>query len=174
MILFMNKNIFAFILAVCIVFGLFGCHSEEISPGTTATDSQTLPSEDSTVGTIPNEGPANLDTAPTTESTEPPSNPTEETTPSTATEPEETTEPTHSETESDATETTAPSEDTTELTDFEKYHSMSGQEQQAFINSFESIEDFFTWYNAAKAEYEAQNPGINVGDGDIDLGGGKN
>lgn len=34
------------------------------------------------------------------------------------------------------------------------YHKMSGDEQQKFIDSFDSIEAFFTWLNTAKKAYE--------------------
>ncbi len=55
---------------------------------------------------------------------------------------------------------------------YAEYLAMTGAEQSAFINSFESTEAFFQWRNAAKAEYEAQNPDIELGNGgDIDLGG---
>ena len=57
-----------------------------------------------------------------------------------------------------------------ELTEFEKYNAMSGEEQMAFMQSFETIEAFFTWLNNAKAEYEAANPGIEISGGEIDVG----
>lgn len=59
------------------------------------------------------------------------------------------------------------------LTDYtyEEYTAMSGEEQQEFFNSFDSPADFFEWYNAAKAEYEASQEKIEIGDdGSIDLG----
>ncbi|MBR2223812.1 MAG: hypothetical protein IJ973_05750, partial [Christensenellaceae bacterium] len=56
-------------------------------------------------------------------------------------------------------------------TSYEAYHAMSGEEQRAFMESFDDIEDFFAWYNNAKAEYEAKNPDIEITDGNIDLGG---
>jgi hypothetical protein len=46
---------------------------------------------------------------------------------------------------------------------------MSPAEQQAYVESFDSIDQFFDWYNTAKAEYEAANPPIDVGDGVIDM-----
>lgn len=56
------------------------------------------------------------------------------------------------------------------VSDYQRYHNMSGEEQQAFIDGFESIEAFFEWYNAAKAEHERLNPGTEIGSGNIDLG----
>ena len=56
-----------------------------------------------------------------------------------------------------------------EPTEYEKFQSMSADEQLAYMNSFETIEKYFDWYNAAKAEYEAQIPIIDVGDGPVDM-----
>lgn len=47
---------------------------------------------------------------------------------------------------------------------------MSAQEQNDYMNSFDSIDAFFAWYNQAKAEYEASNPPIDVDGGSFDLG----
>lgn len=74
-------------------------------------------------------------------------------------------------------ETTAPTESTnaTEAPvdpasmDYAKFQAMSPAEQQAFVESFESIDAFFEWYNAAKEAYEAANPPIDIGSGNIDL-----
>jgi len=52
---------------------------------------------------------------------------------------------------------------------YKQYIELSAAEQAAFRKTFDSISDFFAWYNAAKAEYDAQNPGIDIGDGSIDL-----
>ena len=93
------------------------------------------------------------------------------------TEPAETVEPTQ------PAEPTAPaepevSEPTTEPTqppanvqmDYEAFHNMSPADQQAYMGSFENLDLFFAWYNQAKAEYEAANPPIDVGDGSVDMG----
>lgn len=97
--------------------------------------------------------------------------------------------PDPSETPTETTEATAPSEESTEpseeatepeettpsttpdsaVTSYEAYNAMSPDEQLAFYNTFESMEDFVAWYNAAKAEYDAQNPDIEIGDGNIDM-----
>jgi hypothetical protein len=53
---------------------------------------------------------------------------------------------------------------------YEEYWAMSGKEQAEYYNSFDSAEDFFEWYNAAKAKYDADHPDIDVGDGELDLG----
>ena len=54
-------------------------------------------------------------------------------------------------------------------TEYEKFHAMSPAEQQAYMESFDSIEAFFEWYEQAAAEYEAAKPPIDVGDGNINL-----
>ncbi len=56
------------------------------------------------------------------------------------------------------------------LTDctYEEYHNMTPETQQKFFNSFENVEAFFQWYNAAKAEYEKENGAIQT-DGEINL-----
>ena len=56
------------------------------------------------------------------------------------------------------------------LLSYEEYRDLSGREQQEYYNTFSDVEAFFAWYNAAKAEYEAAHPGIDAGDGNIDLG----
>lgn len=54
---------------------------------------------------------------------------------------------------------------------YEEYWAMSGTEQQAYYESFPSVEDFFNWYNEAKAEYEASHPEAGEGDRpDINVG----
>lgn len=52
---------------------------------------------------------------------------------------------------------------------YEMYHSMSADKQREYLESFESIEKFFDWYNKAKEEYEKQNPDIEIGKDPIDL-----
>jgi len=80
---------------------------------------------------------------------------------------EEETDPTEEETKPEDTD---PTEGDT-ITDFEWYNSLSGAEQQEFMNTFESVEAFFEWYNAAKSEYDALHPDVEINDGNIDLEG---
>jgi len=96
-------------------------------------------------------------TDPATEATEPKP---EETTPSQKDEKptvpdqtKETTEPTEATMPELPTEPGTKVPETKDL-DYLKYHNMSGAEQAAFINSFDSMDDFIKWYNAAKKEYE--------------------
>ena len=55
--------------------------------------------------------------------------------------------------------------------DYREFMDMTPAEQQAFMESFESIEAFFEWYEAAKEKYEKENPPIDVGDGNVTLPG---
>lgn len=54
--------------------------------------------------------------------------------------------------------------------DYETFQSLDPAEQEVHMGSFESIEAFFEWYNAAKEKYELENPSIEIdGSGSIDL-----
>lgn len=54
--------------------------------------------------------------------------------------------------------------------DYETFMALEPAVQRAYMESFESIEAFFEWYNTAKETYEKEHPAIDVGDGVIDLG----
>lgn len=59
------------------------------------------------------------------------------------------------------------------LLSYEEYSALSAEEQHKYYDSFDSADDFFEWYNAAREEYEKAHPAIEVSNGDIiDLGGG--
>ena len=59
-----------------------------------------------------------------------------------------------------------------DTTEYERYTAMSGEEQQAFVDSFGSMEAFFEWYNTAKEEYEASKKDVEIsGDEIIDANG---
>lgn len=62
-----------------------------------------------------------------------------------------------------------PSVSDKEKTEYEKYMEMSGEEQQKIFESYKKPEDFFAWYNAAKAEYDKQNQAVVVEGGSINL-----
>lgn len=91
-----------------------------------------------------------------------------------ATEP---TKPANQEATKPSTEPTeAPSQPSTDPTEEDKpmdyltFQAMSGAEQRAFQESFESLDAFFEWYNDAKEAYEKANPPIEVGgNGVIDM-----
>lgn len=128
---------------------------EEDTKETTATEA-TEPVTSETKQTEPTQSaPSENDNAVSTEATEPPATEGESATPI------ESTEPSSAGSANDVA---------TGLTAYEQYNAMSAAQQEEFVNSFASITDFITWYNAAKEEYEALHPNIDVGDGNIDLG----
>lgn len=55
--------------------------------------------------------------------------------------------------------------------DYETFMAMSPSEQQAFMESFDSIEDFFVWFQEAKQKYEDEHPSVDVGDGNVTIPG---
>lgn len=68
------------------------------------------------------------------------------------------------------TKPTEPAGSDSKVTEYEWFNALPGEEQEAYMQSFESIAAFFEWYNAAKAEYDELHPSIDVGDAYIDLG----
>ncbi|MBE7056437.1 MAG: hypothetical protein E7388_03220 [Ruminococcaceae bacterium] len=66
------------------------------------------------------------------------------------------------------TPTATASADTKKL-DYATYKAMKPSEQQAYMESFNDMDAFFEWYNAAKDKYEKENPSIEVDGGVIDL-----
>ena len=80
---------------------------------------------------------------------------------------EQATDPTTKPSEDEKTEIDSSAE---ELSDYEAFQAMSAEEQQAFIATFEDMDAFFEWYNRVKEAYEAANPPIEIGDGDVDMG----
>lgn len=82
--------------------------------------------------------------------------------------PEDTAEP--EDTEPEDTEPDYPFDPSKPLT-YEEYLALDEVGQLAYFNSFSNPADFFVWQLDAKAEYEAQNPSIEVGgDGNINIG----
>lgn len=53
---------------------------------------------------------------------------------------------------------------------YEEFAELSGQEQREYFDTFASIEDFFVWYEEARAAYIAAHPDADMGDLDIDFG----
>lgn len=103
-----------------------------------------------------------------TEGTEPEETETEETEPE-ETETEET-EPEETNPENTTPEETTSDKPSNEVTSYEKYMNMSPAEQQAFFESFGSIEAYLAWYDAAVAEYEANTNVTDISGGSVDLG----
>ena len=54
---------------------------------------------------------------------------------------------------------------------YEQYNALSAAEQEEYFNSFETVDDFFAWYNKAKQEYENNQNYIEIGGNqDINIG----
>ena len=54
---------------------------------------------------------------------------------------------------------------------YRKFHDMMPSQQQAYVESFESLDAFFLWYAEAQEQYEKENPPIIIdGNGEINLG----
>ena len=54
---------------------------------------------------------------------------------------------------------------------YEEYNALSAEEQEEYFYSFDTVEDFFAWYNQAKQEYENNQDYIEVGgNNDINIG----
>ena len=101
--------------------------------------------------------------------TEPSSNPSPSTPSESATQPSSTpaTQPTTP--SSVPTQPSTPPTDETKPMDYLTFQAMSGAEQRAYQESFESLDAFFEWYNTVKEAYEKENPPIEIGgDGAVD------
>lgn len=195
----MNKRYFAVMLAflVILVSGCSKDHQEETVVPTQipqvtqaaqatveSTEEATIPGlEDSVFGDELDEATA-VETVPATEANtgnahgggnirEPdapnapdtPSSKPQETQKPEATQP--VTEPeTEPETEPQTPETAPPSENRSE---YEKFQNMSAADQQEYMSSFDSIEEFFNWYNGAREEHEQMFPDIEISDGVVDM-----
>lgn len=59
--------------------------------------------------------------------------------------------------------------DITTLT-YEMYMAMSGEDQKKVIDMFSTPEDFVKWFKAVEAQYKAEHPDIEIGDGNINAG----
>ena len=172
----MNVKLISLFMSVLLLLSMTACNPDVVH--TDATEETLIPGvveiEEPVVNPFETEATDATEhednpTDPTEASNSKTENPMDTTTPS-----EEVTEPTKETTPSE--ETVPPTEEenqgSTGTTAYEDYLNMTGEQQLAFMQSFDSMEAFFAWLNAAKAEYEAQNPGTDVGDGNIDFGGG--
>lgn len=54
--------------------------------------------------------------------------------------------------------------------EYERYLSMSAADQQAYMNSFSSIEDFISWSKSAASAHDGHNSGVTVEGGDLNVG----
>ena len=137
--------------------------------GATATTNP----NDPTSSTDPTDETVTGTTEPTDETVSGTTDPTENTEP---TDPTEETDPTISTEDTEATDPTEDQEDAfvpsgSDADDYLAYLALSGEEQEAFINSFPAVKDFVEWYNRVKDAYDKLHPDIEIEDGNINLGG---
>lgn len=169
------RKILLFVLMTALLLAMIGCGKQTGETQPTTTQATTEPSGTTSAETTENMGA--LEDSDFGDETEETTSPTEETEPLETdpleTDPEET-DP--EETDPVAPEATKPTEapagdgNTDPLVaEYEAFTALAPAEQQKFVESFATIDQFFNWYNAAKAAYEAANPPIDVGDGKIDL-----
>ena len=170
----MNKKLMM-VAAICVMLLFTACKNEaagnaaeETAKQTTAVETEmvtepteTLPDierEDGVRETEPEVNKAIIVTAPATEPTEAADG----------------TKPTE-EDASDETSVTIPAEEVgtpvEETTAYENLMAMSGEDQKAFMESFGSMDKFFAWLEAAKAEHDAIKAPIEIGsDGVVNIG----
>lgn len=111
----------------------------------------------SKIETVPGEETTNATTAPTENTT-------------TSEEDQETTPTTAPDSDQEATTPAAPADKSEEtVSDYDRYMAMSADEQQAFIESFPSLEAFMTWFNNAQAEHNTDEDDLTIDSGVIDL-----
>ena len=154
----MNK-IYILLITLLVAVALCACGSsgDATQPNANPTENHTTTQPGTTAGTVTE---PNIDVG-----TEPqPTTGNEETTQPDATEPASTeaTEPTATipstepaEKPENPTEPIATEPGEKKITYYDYYYVFTAEEQMAFIESFESIEAFFEWLNAAKEEYES-------------------
>lgn len=184
------KKILTLLLVVAMLLGCTACFRKNTEPEETVidatqevTEAATEPATEGTDETEAAEEPTEeekngVDDNPfDDEETESDREETEPSAPETEkpTEPkEEEPKPTEGKTEPEQKPTEAPNENQGSgkpaYISYETYQNMSASEQMAYMNSFENIDDFYVWYNWAKAQYDAENPDIEVGDEGIDMG----
>ena len=173
----MKQKQFVCVITVMLLI-LAGCGKQNVVEPTTVapeTTAEAIPVPATTEESIPGVEDSIFDdeTVPTTEETQPQTEvtePQETTKPTEATKPTETSKPEETQPQETAPATEPSQPAAKPQTAYESFQNMSADEQQAYMESFESIDAFFTWYNDAKAEYEAANPPIDVGDGSVDMG----
>ena len=158
-----SKRLLALVLVLVQLITGCGKQNETVEPTTEVTATTEPPV--TTEASIPGLEDSIFDdeTEPTVTETQP------ETTENT--EPAETVKPTEPAQPDTTTPTTEPTQPSVNVQmDYERFQNLSASEQMAVMESFGSLDLFFAWYNQIKAEYEAANPPIDVGDGNIDIG----
>lgn len=132
----------------------------EKDSGTEATEEPTI-----SMGAVDGEGSVDLDDEPIAPNN--PSTPTKPTTPNTPTIPNPPpVAPTEPEETQGQNKPTDPEIDVEALT-YETFWALSEEKQRAVINAFSTPKDFTKWYKAMAAQYKAEHPDVEIGDGGI-------
>ena len=132
---------------------------------TAPTGESTDPTEPTQPVTVPVQGTTHpaQGTTPSTQSTTQPTQDTIESTQST-------TQPVPVPTDTPTEPTNAPTESDDGLLTYEEYLALSAADKRAYKESFEGVEDFFDWLNAAIKEHDEQKNSVDISqDGSIDL-----
>ena len=158
----MNRRMISLLLAVVLVLSLMGCKTKAKEEPIAAAPipegffDQTKPADETETPAVTEK-----------EQEEEPTTTSEEQTDGVQSEETKATEATDA---TEATEETQkPTNTIVQMTQYEWYHSLTGEQQMAYMETFESMDAFFAWYNAAKEEHEKERPSIDIGDGYIDL-----
>lgn len=162
----MNKmRIIICIVCIIAILAITGCKKADVvTENSMGTESETTIAptsySDPDVGESDEEGIDNAETTVSMKATEEVSN-------ETNTEETEETEET-----SEIPETTVPviNEGTSICCQYAAYLLMSPEEQQAYMESYDSMMDFITWAQQAEAEHTIHNDDIVVEGGDINIG----
>lgn len=164
----MNKKLIALLLVLLLL--LTGCKAKNNSADATDAPEAAATQENTPTETL---HPALADNPFGDDWTEPT---VEETQAEATEEPKETEAPKATEAPKETEASTEPATEPTEAPEddgtmnYDKYMSLSAKEQSDYMNSFESVDAFFAWYNAAKDEHDSKNTEIEIGDGSFDLG----
>ena len=170
----MNKKLLCLILVFALCVTLMACVKKNVEvlpdPATHPTEEPTQEPPTEATQTLPAgvaTGEIELDweEEPATEGVE---EETQETTaPTESTKPTESTTPTEA-TKPQETKPTTPQQSAL-AKEYTSYMDMSADQQMAYIESFDSIDAFMAWFNAAKEEYNKNDGAIEIGSGEIDL-----
>lgn len=133
-------------------------------------DSPVSETELSKTETAPGEDTTNTTTEPTEITPTAADNDQETTSPTTSDSTQETTSPAKPNSTQETTVSTLPPNTPEEtVSDYDRYMDMSADEQQAFIESFPSLEAFMAWFNNAQKEHNANEDSLIIDSGVIDL-----
>lgn len=165
----MMQSVRILALSLAVILILLGCSKRVQNPGVeesaetaiteVAPEKNTVDSVEENTTAVSDDSIAAMNDSTTPETT---AMPTEEEIVCGGSEEEITSEPTITLEEMPVITTPAIQEKDNVLTEYEIYLSMSGEEQQNYMQSFDSVEAFFNWHTAAKEEYENTRKDVEI------------